>query len=68
MSKSIYISFLIQPFLDSITGLSVGVPALDIDRVNRINAVIRREIGWIVSDNLIHKVCKILNVPKRRCI
>ena len=29
---------------------------------HRINAVIRREIGWIVSDNLVHKVCKILNI------
>ena len=26
---------------------------------HRINAIIRREIGWIVSDNLVHKVCKI---------
>ncbi len=32
---------------------------------HRINAVIRREIGWIVSDNLIHKVCKILNVKSK---
>ena len=29
---------------------------------HRINAVIRREIGWIVSDNLVHKVCKILKI------
>ena len=26
----------------------------------RINTVIRRETGWYVSDNLVHKVCKIL--------
>ena len=25
---------------------------------HRINAIIKREIGWIVSDNLVHKVCK----------
>ena len=29
---------------------------------HRINAIIRREIGWIVSDNLVHKVCKVLNI------
>lgn len=29
---------------------------------HRINAVIRRETGWIVSDNLVHKVCKLLNI------
>ena len=28
---------------------------------HRINAVIKRENGWIVSDNLVHKVCKLLN-------
>ena len=27
---------------------------------HRINTIIRRETGWIVSDNLVHKVCKIL--------
>ena len=27
---------------------------------HRINAIIRRETGWVVSDNLVHKVCKIL--------
>ncbi len=32
---------------------------------HRINAVIRREIGWIVSDNLVHKVCKILNIKSK---
>ena len=26
---------------------------------HRINVIIRRETGWIVSDNLVHKVCKI---------
>ena len=31
---------------------------------HRINAVIRREIGWIVSDNLVHKVCKLLNAKE----
>ena len=32
---------------------------------HRINAVIRREIGWIVSDNLVHKVCKILGIKSK---
>ena len=32
---------------------------------HRINAVIRREIGWYVSDNLVHKVCKILNIRSK---
>ena len=32
---------------------------------HRINAVIRREIGWYVSDNLVHKVCKILKIRSR---
>lgn len=32
---------------------------------HRINAVIRREIGWIISDNLVHKVCKILNIKSK---
>ena len=31
--KSIFISSFIHPFNDSIIGLSVGVPALDIDRL-----------------------------------
>ena len=44
MSKSIYISFLSQPFLDSITGLSVGVPARDIDRV------IVKELSILLND------------------
>ena len=29
---------------------------------HRINAVIKREVGLVVSDNLVHKVCKILNI------
>lgn len=29
---------------------------------HRMNAIIKRETGWIVSDNLVHKVCKGLNV------
>lgn len=29
---------------------------------HRINAIIKREVGWVVSDNLVHKVCKILNI------
>ena len=32
---------------------------------HRINAVIKKEIGWIVSDNLVHKVCKILNIKSK---
>ena len=32
---------------------------------HRINAVIQREIGWIVSDNLVHKVCKILKIKSK---
>ena len=32
---------------------------------HRINAIIRREIGWIVSDNLVHKVCKMLNIKSQ---
>lgn len=28
----------------------------------RLNAVILRETAWIVSDNLVHKVCKSLNI------
>ena len=32
---------------------------------HRINAVIRREIGLIVSDNLVHKVCKILGIKSK---
>ena len=29
---------------------------------HRINAIIKRETGWLVSDNLVHKVCKILKI------
>lgn len=32
---------------------------------HRINAIIRRETGWKVSDNLVHKVCKILNIKSK---
>lgn len=32
---------------------------------HRINALIRRETGWYVSDNLVHKICKILNVKSK---
>lgn len=31
----------------------------------RINAIIRRKTGWYVSDNLIHKVCKILKIRSK---
>ena len=31
----------------------------------RINALIRRETGWIVSDNLVHKVCKALKIKSK---
>lgn len=32
---------------------------------HRINAVIKYDTGWIVSDNLVHKVCKILNIKSK---
>lgn len=32
---------------------------------HRINAVIRRETGRIVSDNLVHKVCRILKIKSK---
>ena len=32
---------------------------------HRINAIIRRESGWVVSDNLVHKVCKLLNIKSK---
>ena len=32
---------------------------------HRINYLIRKEIGWGVSDNLVHKVCKILNIKSK---
>lgn len=31
----------------------------------RINRIILRETGWIVTDNLVHKVCKCLNIKSR---
>ena len=31
----------------------------------RINAIIRRETGWIISDNLVHKVCKMLKIKSK---
>ncbi len=32
---------------------------------HRINAIIRRETGWVVSDNLVHKVCKIFKIRSK---
>ncbi len=32
---------------------------------HRINKIIRDETGWYVSSNLVHKVCKILNIKSR---
>ena len=32
---------------------------------HRINVIIRRETGWFVSDNLVHKVCKILKIRSK---
>ena len=32
---------------------------------HRINVVIKREVGLVVSDNLVHKVCKILNIKSK---
>ena len=34
-------------------------------KMNRINALIKREFGWIVSDNLVHKICKKLNIKSK---
>ena len=31
----------------------------------RINAIIRRETGWYVSNNLVHKVCKTLKIKSQ---
>jgi len=31
----------------------------------RINAIIKRETGWGVSNNLVHKVCKILKIKSK---
>ena len=32
---------------------------------HRINAIIKRETGWVVSDNLVHKICKLLNIKSK---
>ncbi len=32
---------------------------------HRINVLIKRKTGWVVSDNLVHKVCKILKNWRR---
>ena len=32
---------------------------------HRINAIIKLDTGWIVSDNLVHKVCKLLNIKSK---
>ena len=32
---------------------------------HRINAVIRYETGWYVSSNLVHKVCRLLNIKSK---
>ena len=32
---------------------------------HRINAIIRRETGWYVSSNLVHKVCKTLKIKSK---
>ena len=32
---------------------------------HRINKIIRDETGWYVSANLVHKVCKILNIKSK---
>ena len=32
---------------------------------HRINYLIRKETGWVVSDNLVHKVCKILKIKSK---
>ena len=32
---------------------------------HRINAIIKRETGWLVSDNLVHKICKILKIKSK---
>ena len=31
----------------------------------RINRIILRETGWIISNNLVHKVCKCLKIKSR---
>lgn len=32
---------------------------------HRINVLIKRKTGWVVSDNLVHKVCKILKIHSK---
>lgn len=32
---------------------------------HRINVIIRYETGWVVSDNLVHKVCKLLGIKSK---
>ena len=32
---------------------------------HRINYLIRKETGWVVSDNLVHKVCQILKIRSK---
>lgn len=32
---------------------------------HRIRKIILDEIGWVVSDNLVHKVCKSLNIKSK---
>jgi len=32
---------------------------------HRINYLIRKETGWVVADNLVHKVCKILKIRSK---
>ena len=32
---------------------------------HRINAIIKRDTGWIVSDNLVHKICKLLKIKSK---
>lgn len=32
---------------------------------HRINIIIKRETGWVVSDNLVHKVCKLLGIKSK---
>ena len=32
---------------------------------HRIATVIRNTTGWIISDNLVHKCCKVLNIKSK---
>ena len=45
-----------------ITGIHSRKPSYG---YRRINAIIRRETGWIVSNNLVHKVCKLLKIRSK---